>query len=72
MDIFGRDHRKHMAITAEKGTIYWDFYTNEVKVYHAQGKTRQTWQFGCDRNEMFLAEAKRFLDCIDSKSKAAC
>lgn len=67
-DIFGRHHRKQMVILGEAGTIYWDYYANEVKVYHADGKAWQTWQFSSDRNDMFVAEARHFLDCIAGKA----
>jgi predicted dehydrogenase len=69
MDIYGRHYRKEMAIIGEKASGYWDFYANQVKVYHAEGKTWQTWQFSCDRNDMFLAEDRHFLDCIANESK---
>jgi predicted dehydrogenase len=68
MDIYGRHHRKEMVIVGEKANCYWDFYANQVKVYHAEGKTWQTWQFTCDRNDMFLSEDRHFLDCIIKKT----
>lgn len=71
MDIFGRHPRKEMSIVGERANAYWDFYANEVKVYHADGKAWQTWKFGCDRNDMFVAEARHFLDCVGSQSPPA-
>jgi predicted dehydrogenase len=64
MDIFGRHHRKQMAIMGRDGNIYWDFYTNKVEIYHADGKHWESWQFNCERNDMFLAEARHFLECV--------
>lgn len=69
MDIYGRHHRKEMVIIGEKGNCYWDFYANQVRFYYGEGKTWQTWQFSCDRNDMFLAEARHFIDCIANNSK---
>lgn len=64
LDIFGRAHRRNLEIIGEKGSIYWDFYQNEVKVYYANGKKWEAYPFNCDRNLMFVEEAKHFLDCI--------
>jgi predicted dehydrogenase len=71
MDIYGRHHRKEMAIIGERGNCYWDFYANEVKLYHAETKVWQNFKFGCDRNEMFVTEAQHYLDCINKKSQPA-
>lgn len=68
MDIFGRHHRRDLAIMGEKGNISWDFYTNEVKLYQGDGKVWQTWKFSSERNDMFVAEARHFLDCIAGKA----
>ena len=71
MDIFGRQHRKEMSIVGAEGNIDWDFYANEVRIYHSSAKAWQTWKFNCDRNEMFLAEDQSFLDCIAGKASPA-
>jgi predicted dehydrogenase len=68
MDIFGRHHRKEIVVVGERANCYWDFYTNQVRVYDAEGQTWQNWQFTCDRNDMFLSEARHFLDCIARKT----
>lgn len=64
LDIFGRAHRRNLEIIGEKGNIYWDFYQNEVKVYYANGKKWEVYPFNCDRNLMFVEDAKHFLDCV--------
>lgn len=68
MDIFGRDHRKHIAIMGERGNIDWDFYANTVTLADAGAKVRQTLAFSCDRNDMFLEEARCFLECIEGRA----
>lgn len=68
MDIFGREHRKQMAIIGESGNIAWDFYANTVTVARVDGGVRETLAFSCDRNDMFLEEARCFLDCIEGRA----
>lgn len=64
MDIYGRHHRKELAIQGELGNIYWDFYSNIVKVYHADSETWTQTQFEDDRNDMFKAEVAHWLKSI--------
>jgi predicted dehydrogenase len=65
MDIYGRSHRKEMLIQGEDGNLDWDFYANRVTLYRAGGKSTEEWDFDTDRNEMFLAEARHFLECVE-------
>lgn len=69
MDIFGRDHRKTIAIMGERGNLYWDFHANTVTHVDAEnGGARDVTAFTCDRNEMFLEEARCFLAAIEGRA----
>ena len=69
MDIYGRKHRKTLSVYGEKGNIDWDFYENRVSIYHADQKATQSWNYNCDRNDMFLEQVKCFLGAIDGKDR---
>lgn len=71
MDIFGRHHRKEIAVAGETGNASWDFYRSEVRLYRADEKVWQVWPFTCERNDMFVAEASHFLDCVAGKATPA-
>jgi len=64
LDIFGRSHRKNLEIICEKGNIYWDFYQNKVEIYYGDDKRWEIYPYNCERNLMFLEEAKHFLQCV--------
>ncbi len=68
MDIYGRSHRKEMLIQGEDGNLDWDFYANRVTLYRADSKATDVWEFDTDRNEMFLAEARHFLECVEGRA----
>lgn len=69
MDLFGRKHRRSLHICGETGNILWDFFSNQVEIHHVEDKSTQTFRFTCERNEMFIAEAQHFLDCIAGKAE---
>ena len=68
MDIFGRAYQKSMEAIGEKGNLRWDFYKNQVALYHGDERRWEIFQFSQERNFMFLEEAKHFLDCISNEA----
>jgi predicted dehydrogenase len=69
MDLFGRRHRRSIEITAEKGNISWDFFQNRLEVRQVDRPDVESLTFTCDRNDMFLAEARHFLNCIGGSER---
>lgn len=69
MDLFGRKHRRSIDTYGEKGNICWEFFSNRVDVYHVEEGFTETITFTCERNDMFIAEAKHFLDCIAGRAQ---
>lgn len=69
MDIFGQAHRKDMEAIGEKGNLIWDYHANTVRWYKPQEKKWETFSFTCERNDMFVAEVKQFIDVIQNKAK---
>jgi predicted dehydrogenase len=68
MDLFGRRHRRHIEVLCRDGNISWDFFKNQIEIDHVAEKRIETVKFTCERNEMFLAEARHFLDCAAGRS----
>lgn len=66
LDLYGRPHQKHIAVTGEGGTIEWSFDPNRVRVSNAMGQ--ESWSertYELERNDMFVEVAKEFLTVID-------
>ncbi|MEE9323980.1 MAG: Gfo/Idh/MocA family oxidoreductase [Dehalococcoidia bacterium] len=68
-DIFGRLHQRSIDVLGERGNLHWDFFQNRVEWYNGDEKKREVFPFTCERNDMFVAEAKHLLRCIDGKEK---
>jgi predicted dehydrogenase len=68
MDYVQRDPSRTCRIVGEEGTIVWDYFANEVRLFEA---TSQSWrvfpQDRFDRNDLFLSEMKHFLACVDGR-----
>lgn len=66
-----RDYRRAFQIIGSEGTIYWDFGDQQVRVYGADGKLKQTcmepdrWEI----NQMYLDELEHFLWAVKSGSQ---
>jgi predicted dehydrogenase len=64
LDIFGRPHEKFIRFSGERGTLLWTPDPNRIR----WGKGMAGWEFaeefGCERNEMFVAVAREFLDVL--------
>jgi predicted dehydrogenase len=68
MDLFGRKHRRFLHVCGERGNVSWDFFANRIDIDHVEGRHTEILNFTCERNEMFLTEARHFLDCIEGKA----
>ncbi len=56
-------------IIAEKGTLLWDGIRNEVRLYTADNAGGELLYRGIhkDRNTMFEAQLRHFIDCIENR-----
>src|SRR5690606_10777305 len=69
VDYVQRPPSHWLRLTGDLGTILWDDADGAVRVWHVE--TRQ-WETiappaGFERNTMFLAEMRHFLDCVEEK-----
>lgn len=69
-DIFGREHKKYLDIKGEKGNIYWDFYGNQVTLYHPDTKSVEVFKkFPADFNLSYIEELRHFIACCEGREQ---
>jgi predicted dehydrogenase len=71
LDLYGRPHEKSVTVIGEGGTLQCEFAPNRLR--HGTGAAG--WEdtlFACERNDMFLALAREFLDLIDLRTPPSC
>ena len=72
LDLYGRPHEKFIRFVGEMGTLLWSADPNRI----ALGKDmEQVWQeefFQCDRNDMFMAVAREYLDMVAGRIAPSC
>jgi predicted dehydrogenase len=70
LDLFGRPHQKHIVVVGEKGTIQCLFDPNAIRISDSPEPQWHTESFSLQRNDMFLAVAREFLELIDGMRAA--
>jgi len=68
LDLFGRPHRKHILISGENGSMEWSFEPNRLRTSNTIGQEWSEQFYTCERNEMFIAVAKEFLDHLENNT----
>jgi predicted dehydrogenase len=68
LDLFGRPHEKQITVVGETGTLRCLFDPNEVQVGSGPESKWMVESFAVERNDMFMAEAKEFLEMIGSEN----
>lgn len=69
MDVFSRQPFRSLEFSGEEGNIRCDLNANEITV-HVPGSDPVVERFTCDRNEMFVAEARCFLEAMAGRTPA--
>ena len=72
LDLYGRPHEKFIRFIGSDGTIFWSADPNEVRVGHGWEQKWETESFDCERNDMFVATAKEFLQVVDGAEPETC
>lgn len=69
LDYVQRPPSHWLRLTGELGTILWDNADGAVRVWHAETREWETIPppAGFERNTMFLAEMRHFLECVEGK-----
>lgn len=68
LDYLQKSPSRWLKIVGEKGEIYWDYFENKVKFFDGKWQTIYKDE-NFDRNEMFLAEMKHFINCLEGKER---
>lgn len=72
LDLFGRPHEKFIRFVGSQGTIFWSADPNQIAIGLKAEQEWQTQGYTCERNDMFVAVAKEFLDTIDGAPVKTC
>lgn len=74
LDYWSRPATHRADISCTDGTIQWDYNTGDFKVWDKASEAWQSEDFpgvGA-RNDLFLSEARHFLDVIEGRAEPAC
>jgi len=69
LDFIQRTYFRSGKFIGEKGTIIWDYPSNQVKLYTIKKGEWQIFKLKFNPNDMYLEEMKHFLKVIQGKDK---
>ncbi|HEX8914060.1 MAG TPA: Gfo/Idh/MocA family oxidoreductase [Humisphaera sp.] len=72
LDLFSRPHERAVTVVGETGTLHWTFDPNRLRLGRAGGGDWEDVTYTCDRNEMFVAAARHFLEVLAGREAPAC
>jgi predicted dehydrogenase len=72
LDLFSRPHERGVTVVGETGTLEWTFDPNRLRLGREPGGAWADTTFEHERNEMFVAAARHFLDVAAGRADPAC
>ncbi len=72
LDLYGRPHQKYVSVTGEGRTLEWSFEPNRWRVADTPGFQWQESNYTGERNDMFVAVAREFLDLVENGGTPSC
>ena len=72
LDLYGRPHEKFIRFVGEGGTILWSADPNRIAVGFEAAQKWNEHVFTHERNDMFVAVAKEYLDIVAGKAEPSC
>lgn len=72
LDLYGRPHEKFIRFIGDGGTMMWSADPNRIAIGREMVQKWEEETFTCERNEMFVAVAKEYLDVIAGRAKPSC
>jgi predicted dehydrogenase len=72
LDLYSRPHERSIRVFGNAGSIEWNNEANHVRAFQTGRDIWETETFTCERNEMFLAEARHFLRVLDGAEAPLC
>jgi predicted dehydrogenase len=68
LDFLQKPARRYCHIVGEKGSIFWDYFQNEVRLNLLPDGHQEKWDYSdFKRNDMFVSEVAEFIDSIIHK-----
>jgi predicted dehydrogenase len=73
LDYYRQPKRHDLSVRCSDGVISWDYTTSNVVVEINDGeKITHAAPEGFERNDMFMAEMRHFINCMDGKATSVC
>lgn len=72
LDLYGRPHEKLVTVVGESGTLQCLFDPNCVRFSSDMAGEWQVADYACERNDMFLEEARDFLKVAAGRATPSC
>lgn len=72
LDLYGRPHEKFIRFAGAEGTILWSADPNETRIGHTWKQDWKSETHDCERNDMFVAVAREFMDVIGGAPVKTC
>jgi predicted dehydrogenase len=72
LDLYGRPHEKYIRFVGEEGTIFWTADPNRVSLGKEMTETWESFEFECERNDMFLEADREFLEVLEGSPVKTC
>jgi predicted dehydrogenase len=66
LDFVQRAYMRTCTLAGEEGSAAWDYMSNEVRTYDSRTKKWDNWKYEFEANDMYVAEVKDFLRCVES------
>jgi predicted dehydrogenase len=64
MNLFAWNTHSHFELMGEEGVIQWRRFSNEIRLFDPKSSRWEVYPFACQLNDMYVEEAKHFLDVI--------
>jgi predicted dehydrogenase len=65
VDFIERSYSRGCVLAGDQGKLQWDFAKNTVQIERC-GEALQAIRFDCEVNDMYLAEMRHFMDCVEN------
>jgi predicted dehydrogenase len=72
LDLYGRPHEKFIRLVGDGGTLLWSADPNRIGIGREWSQKWQEETFACERNDMFVAVAREYLDVLAGRARPSC
>jgi predicted dehydrogenase len=71
LDFVQRGYSRNCKLAGERGTLLWDFSSNQVSLFRADSGKWEQFPYEFETNDMYVAEASSFLQSVANGGSAA-